>query len=290
MAAPCGLYLSKLLLPETEEPETRGKVKTDPVQQHQNAIDAAAGGASDGMYLALNVAAMLIAFLAFLALIDAVLGALPTGQSLWTWLREAPEGPGAAWILVGRFGMTALSFLLTMFLIRKVGQAWLNANQKKKVEAKLFWANPWARGILLVAGFGIYLVLLDQALAALPQPLTLRSIFSGLFSPLAFFLGVESGDIPAVADLLGTKLVSNEFVAYVEMANEYRAQFSERTIMLCTFALTGFANFGSIGIQLGGIGAMAPSRRGDLARLGLRALFVGYLATLLNAAVAGIML
>jgi CNT family concentrative nucleoside transporter len=93
-----------------------------------------------------------------------------------------------------------------------------------------------------------------------------------------------------VADLLGTKLVANEFVAYVDLTSKYRTVLSPRSYTLATYALTGFANIASIGIQLGGIGALAPSRRGDLARLGPRALLIGFLTTLLNASLAGLLL
>jgi CNT family concentrative nucleoside transporter len=203
MAAPCGLYLSKLLLPELEEPETRGLVKTLDEHPHRNAIDAAAAGASDGLSLALNVAAMLIAFLAFIAFFNYVLQAI----------------------------------------------------------------NP------------------DWSLTA---------IFSRLFWPVAFLMGVEGSDIPKVADLLGIKLVANEFVAYVKLTDLTKEgaglQPFSRPYILATYALTGFANFASIGIQIGGIGAMAPSRRPDLARLGARALLAGFLATLINASIAGILL
>jgi CNT family concentrative nucleoside transporter len=194
MAAPCGLYLAKILVPETEEPATRGEVRLQVERPHVNVIDAAAAGATDGMTLAINVAAMLIAFLAIIALVDAVLAL----------------------------------------------------------------ANPG---------------------------LTLARVFSVVFAPLAVLMGVPPGDVPAVADLLGTKLVANEFVSYVKLTTEYR-HIDPRSYTLATYALTGFANFGSVGIQLGGIGGMAPERRHDLARLGARALFAGFLATLINASIA----
>ena len=199
MAAPCGLYLSKLLLPETEEPETGGGATISVEQRHVNAIDAAAGGAADGLQLALNVAAMLIAFLAFLALIDYLLGLAWTG-------------------------------------------------------------------------------------------LTLSAVFSVVFAPVAFLMGVPSADVAPMADLLGTKLVANEFVAFVKLTSQYKETLSPRSYVLATYALTGFANIASIGIQLGGIGGMAPSRRGDLARLGTRALLAGFLATLVNACLASMLL
>jgi CNT family concentrative nucleoside transporter len=199
MAAPCGLYLSKLLLPETEEPVTRGEIKMAVERQHVNVIDAAAAGASDGLTLALNVAAMLIAFLAFIAMFDAILG----------WVR-----PG----------------------------------------------------------------------------LSLSAVFAVVFAPVAFLMGVPTQDIGPMADLLGTKLVANEFVAFVKLTGPYRDVVDPRTYVLATYALTGFANLGSIGIQLGGIGGMAPTRRGDLARLGFRALLGGFLATLINACLASMLL
>ncbi|MDP1572557.1 MAG: nucleoside transporter C-terminal domain-containing protein [Vicinamibacterales bacterium] len=199
MAAPCGLYLSKLLLPETEQPATQGAIALTVERRHANAIDAAAAGATDGLTLALNVAAMLIAFLAFIALLDALLG--------WLW-----------------------------------------------------------------------------------GGLTLAQVFSFVFAPVAFLMGVPAADIPAVADLLGTKLVANEFVAFVKLTGEYRDVLGERSQILATYALTGFANLSSVGIQLGGIGAMAPSRRGDLAALGMRALLGGFLATLINACMASMLL
>jgi CNT family concentrative nucleoside transporter len=199
MAAPCGLYLSKLLYPELEEPVTRGVVRVQVEQQHVNVIDAAAAGASDGLMLALNVAAMLIAFLAFIAFADYVIAAIRPG---WT----------------------------------------------------------------------------------------LASVFAVVFAPIAMLMGVPPQDVGPMADLLGTKLVANEFVAFVKLTGEYKGVVSERTHVLATYALTGFANLGSIGIQLGGIGAMAPTRRADLARLGGRALLAGFLATLINACVASMLL
>ena len=199
MAAPCGLYLSKILYPEMEEPATRGEVKIVVERTHANVIDAAAAGASDGTMLAINVAAMLIAFLAFIALIDYTLG-----------------------------------------LVR--------------------------------------------------PDLSLARIFAVVFAPVAVLMGVPAQDVPAIGDLLGTKLVANEFVAYVKLTTEYRTSLDPRSYTLATYALTGFANIASIGIQLGGIGGMAPSRRADLAQLGTRALLAGFIATLINASIASVLL
>ncbi len=213
MAAPGTLYLSKLFLPETGQPATRGVVKAAVEQSQVNVIDAASSGASDGMRLAINIAAMLIAFLAFIAMFDSILH----------WLGD---------------------------MLYQVG--WIGAD------------------------------------ADLRQ-LSLRQIFSWIFAPVALLMGVEPADIGRIGDLLGTKLVANEFVAYVEL-QEFKDLLSPRSRILATYALTGFANFASIGIQIGGIGAMAPSRRQDLARLGSRALLVGFLVTLINASLAGILL
>lgn len=203
MASPCSLYMAKILLPEMGQPETQGAVKPTSAEGHANVIDAAASGASDGMRLALNIAAMLIAFLAFIALADYLLS--------FCKLQDYPDG------------------------------------------------------------------------------LNMATIFSWVFKPVAYLLGVRPEDAPQLGDLLGRKLVLNEFVAYMKF-KEYAPNMDARTRILSTYALTGFANIASIGIQIGGIGAMAPSRRADLARLGPRALLTGFLVTLVNAAVAGVLL
>jgi CNT family concentrative nucleoside transporter len=199
MAAPCGLYLSKILLPELGEPETRGRAPATTDAPYVNVIDAAAAGASEGLTLALNVGAMLIAFLSLLAFADYLLGRLHEGLSA-------------------------------------------------------------------------------------------ASIFAVVFAPAAMLLGVPTADVPAVADLLGTKLVANEFVAFIKLTTEYKGVVSPESHVLATYALTGFANFGSVGVMLGGIGAIAPTRRGDLARLSGRALLGGFLATMINAAIAAILI
>jgi concentrative nucleoside transporter, CNT family len=215
MACPCSLYLSKLFLPEVSKPETSGMVRKEGLKSpYVNAIDAAATGTSDGLGLALNVAAMLIVFIAFVAMFNGLLALIDTATlSSWT---------------------------------------------------------GWS----------------------LPDHITLQWLFGKLFSPVAFLMGVAYKDIEHVGTLLGIKLAINEHVAFLTMRDMMTSPdlMSKRSYRLAAFALTGFANFSSVGIQLGGIGALAPSRRHDLARLGLRALFVGFTASLLNAAVAGIML
>jgi CNT family concentrative nucleoside transporter len=124
----------------------------------------------------------------------------------------------------------------------------------------------------------------------LTRPIGLKDVFATAFGPAAYLMGVERPDLVAMGDLLGTKLVLNEFVAYLKLTTEYKGQISARTLTLATFALTGFANFASIGIQLGGIGGMAPTRRPDIAALGGRALFAGFLATLMNASLAAVLM
>ncbi len=203
MACPGSLYLSKLFMPELGRPVTAGSVDTQQGKSpYVNGIDAIAAGTGDGLKLALNVAAMLIVFIAFVALFDAVIG--------------------------------------------------------------LFSSE-----------------------------LSLQKIFGWLFAPAAFLMGVELSDVSKVGSLLGAKLAINEHYAYLLMKGWKTSMpdyMTARSYTLAAFALTGFANFASVGIQLGGIGAMAPERRPDLAKLGLKALFVGFLATLLNAAVAGVLL
>jgi concentrative nucleoside transporter, CNT family len=216
MACPCSLYLSKLFMPEVSIPETAGTVRRHKEKSpYVNGIDAITAGTTDGLKLALNVAAMLIVFIAFVAMFDAVLGHIK---------------PGLAYLHI--------------------------------------YLGSWA------------------------DDLSLAKLFGWLFSPAAFLIGVEPKDVPHVASLLGAKLSINEHYAFLLMKSwkETPNFMTDRSYMLVAFALTGFANFSSVGIQLGGIGAIAPGRRQDLARLGLRALFVGFVATLLNAAIAGVFL
>ncbi len=177
-------------------------------------MDAVASGTADGLRLAFNVAAMLIVFIAFVAMFDGVLGLVST--------------------------------------------QWISS------------LTGWE----------------------LPPKITLQWIFGCLFSPVAFLMGVATEDQAKVGSLLGSKLAINEHYAYLQLKTwkETAGFMSDRSYQLAAFALTGFANFSSVGIQLGGIGALAPERRADLARLGMSALFVGFTATLLNAAIAGLLL
>jgi CNT family concentrative nucleoside transporter len=208
MACPCSLYLTKLIQPVAGEPATAGETPIAVETPYVNVIDAAAAGVKDGVWLAINVAAMLIAFIAFIELFDITLAAAE-------------------------------------------------------------------RGLRVDAG------------------LTLDKIFGWAFAPVAFLLGVPAEDCGKVGNLLGLKLAANEHVAYLKY-KDWNATgavaLDPRSKLLAVYALTGFANFASVGIQLGGIGSLAPGRRADLAKLGMKALFIGFLATLVNAAVAGLLM
>lgn len=217
MACPCSLYLTKLLLPETEHPETMGGAKIVVPKEHANVIAAAAAGVKDGLMLALNVAAMLIGFLAFIALFDALLGGI----------------------------------------------------------------KPQLINAGIAAG----------SLAWWPDDLSLTFLFGKMFYPVAILMGIDAPDGSKVGTLLGLKLAANEHVAYLELKKMFAAgEVTERSKVLAVYALSGFANFASVGIQLGGIGAIAEGRRADLAKLGMRALFIGFLTTLINAAVAALIM
>lgn len=294
MAAPCGLYLSKLILPETGTPETAGVITVADEQPHANAIDAAAAGASDGMRLAINVAAMLIAFLALLALVDYLLARLATGRPLWQTLLETPAGWHPLWWQM----FNALLIVAGFLVLCLIANRFLRHAGGRSVLA-MFGPGSWtASAAVLAVAFIIYLVGLNGLLGALKPNLQLKDVFGAVFAPLAFLMGVADHDHAAIADLLGTKIAANEFVAFLQLRNLYAdpvaagqpPQVDHRSYMLATYALTGFANFGSIGIQIGGIGALAPERRGDLARLGLTAMLVGFLATVINAAMAGMLM
>lgn len=204
MAAPGALAIAKIMYPETEEPETQGNVKLKVGKQHSNIVDAISAGCSDGLKVGLNVLAMLIGFLALIALINYILGAIGG-------LAGYPE-----------FGM--------------------------------------------------------------------NTILGGLFSGFAWAMGVPWHEAPQAGALMGTKLVANEFVAYLQLKPIIEQNLlSEKTVAIVSFALCGFANFGSVGIQIGGISALEPSRREDLAKLGFRALIAGTLASYLSATLAGIL-
>ena len=205
MSAPASLIISKILYPETEKPATLGKIEITSEQKHRTVIEAFSEATSQGLSLALNVGAMLLTFLALIALVNSLLTTLG-----------------------GFIGISDLN---------------------------LSW------------------------------------ILGRLFAPLAFILGIPSNEILLAGNLLGQKLVMNEFVAYISLGDAIKSgALSPRTITIMTYALCGFANISSIGIQLGGIGGLAPERKSDIAQLGIKALIGGTLVTLMNAAIIGILI
>ncbi len=211
MAAPSALVISKIVWPETEESETIGKVKLEVKTPYRNIIDAISHGAGDGFRIAMNVIAMLIGFIALIAMIN--------------------------------------------FLLGKVG-GWFHLDFK----------------------------------------LSLDYIFSKLFYPMAWAMGVPIADVNNVAALLGQKITINEFVAFSNLTakdpvtHQLMMKMSEKATLIVSFAICGFANFSSVGMQIGGIGELVPERRADLARLGMRALLCGTLASYLSATIAGILM
>lgn len=203
MSAPAALAIAKIMIPETEQSTTAGVVNVDLPKTNANIIDAAANGAGEGLSLALNVGAMLLAFIALIAMLNGMIG-----------------------LVGGWFGFPELSFEL---------------------------------------------------------------ILGYLFAPFAFLLGVPWEECLRVGVMLGKKTVVNEFVAYLDLQEAIKAgAVSQRSITIATYALCGFANFSSIAIQLGGIGGIAPRRRHDLARLGIKALIGGTLACFMTACIAGL--
>ena len=201
MTAPGTLLMAKMLVPETEQPLTAGRVELPPMEKESNVLGAIARGTVDGLHLALNVAAMLITFLALLALVNAIMG--------WIHLH------------IGWF------------------------------------------------------------------PYSLQQVFGWVFAPVAWLIGIPWHDAPTIGNLLGTRMVLNEFVAFAQLGT-LKDALDPRSFTIATFALCGFANFSSIGIQIGGIGALAPEQRGQLAKFGIRAMLAGTMANLLSAAIVGI--
>jgi CNT family concentrative nucleoside transporter len=203
MTAPATIMLAKIFEPEMGVPVTAGKVEVKLEKTAVNVIDAAAQGAGDGLHLVLNIVAMLIAFIALIALVNGVLG----------WVHGF-----IAWI-----------------------------------------------------------------------PASMQIFFGMIFAPVAWLLGVSWKDAAAIGNLLGTRLVLNELIAFIDLA-KIKDQLDPHSFTIATYALCGFANFGSIAIQIGGIGALAPSRKSDLARMGMRAVAAGTMANFMSACIAGMLL
>lgn len=217
MAAPGALVISKIVYPETEESQTKGKVKLDVKTQYTNIMDAISHGASDGMKVSVNVIAMLIGVIALIALIDA---------------------------LLGYFGL---------FL-------------------------GWTGISLDFIGLNV-------------DALRLKDVVGAFFRIIAIVMGVPPSESLQVGSLMGTKMVVNEFVAYSDLSPMIKqGLLSAKSVVIASFALCGFANFSSIAIQIGGIGALAPERKADLARLGFKAMICGTMASYISASLAGILL
>jgi concentrative nucleoside transporter, CNT family len=212
MTAPGTILMSKMLVPETEHPRTAGRVVMSEeeveTEKHENVLGAIARGTTDGLNLALNIAAMLISFLALIALSNGILGGIHNG-------------------------------------LAHVGFPWF--------------------------------------------PSSLQTIFGTLFAPVAWIIGIPWRDCSVIGNLLGTRMVLNELVAF-SLLGPQKAALDPRSFTIATFALCGFANLSSIGIQIGGIGALAPNKKRELARLGIRAMLAGTMANLMSASIAGMLL
>jgi CNT family concentrative nucleoside transporter len=207
MTAPGTLLMAKMLVPETEQAKTAGKVvmsaEEEKTEKEENLLGAIARGTTDGLHLALNIAAMLISFLALIALTNGIMG------GIHNHIRYFPH--------------------------------------------------------------------------------SLEQVFGYLFWPIAWVIGIPAHDCAAVGNLLGIRMVLNELVAFSQLGDQ-KTLLDPRTVTITTFALCGFANLSSIGIQIGGIGALAPNKRGELARLGFRAMIAGTMANLMSASIAGMLL
>jgi CNT family concentrative nucleoside transporter len=212
MTAPGTILIAKMLVPETEAPVTAGRVSMSDEELGQekteNLLGAVAKGTTDGLYLSLNVAAMLISFLALIALANGVLGGIHNALAHhgWTWF-----------------------------------------------------------------------------------PASFERIFGVLFAPVAWVIGIPWKDCPVIGNLLGTRMILNEFVAF-SMLSGQQAAIDPRSYTIATYALCGFANLGNIGIEIGGISSLAPNKRGELAKLGVRAMLAGTMANLMSASIAGMLL
>jgi CNT family concentrative nucleoside transporter len=205
MTSPATLMLAKILMPETDKPATMGGVRIEIEKPGVNIIDAASRGASDGLHLALNIGAMLIAFIGLIAMLNGGIQALHATR-YFGWL------PGS-----------------------------------------------------------------------------MQSILGRIFAPIAWLLGVSWNDCATVGNLLGTRLILNEFVAFVDLG-KIGGMLDPKSFVIATYALCGFANLSSVAIQVGGIGALAPSRKSDLARLGMKAVAAGTMANFMSACIAGMLL
>ncbi|WP_222615412.1 NupC/NupG family nucleoside CNT transporter [Persicimonas caeni] len=256
MSAPAALVVAKIMYPEVGQPETSGNLEMHDEKVDANLLDAASRGAAEGLKLALNVGAMLLAFLALIALIDYLLS-LPS--LLWN--------KGGLEDLVAYYQANGMSVPAGCALEGIKDDAVLGCIETMS-------ATQGAPEV-----------------STLPM-IQLKTIFGYLFWPFAWIMGVPTEDCFLIAQLLGEKMVVNELVAYGSLSGmlaDPNVQLSGRSVIIATYALCGFANFGSIGIQLGGIGGIAPGRKKDLAQIALRAMIGGTLAAFMTATVAGVL-
>jgi CNT family concentrative nucleoside transporter len=256
MSAPAALVIAKIMYPETEVPETSGDLELNEESPDENLLGAASRGAGEGLTLALNVGAMLLAFLALIALVNYVIG-LPSLM----WNKQQLEALAEYYNAQGM----AVPDGCTLNAVKDAAVRDCAVQMNAAAGSPDLWVAP---------------------------NITLEKIFGYIFWPFAWLMGVPFDDCYLIAQLLGEKMVVNELVAYsslAEMLQNPDVQLSSRSVVIATYALCGFANFGSIGIQLGGIGGIAPSREGDLAKIALRAMIGGTLAAFMTATVAGVL-
>lgn len=292
LSAPAALVMAKIMVPETEEPLTKGTVKMNVEIPDANVIDAAARGAGEGMGLCLNVAAMLLAFIALIALINSGLTAAGDGvQALLGRDAHGVVSKSLAARVPADLDGAVVKLVLPTAAGGTVEATVASADPASgRIALKERVADPIAAGqtVLLLAEGSEPLAATD-ATAAPGVALTFELLSGILFWPIAFLMGVPVVDCTAIGKLLGEKVILNEFVAYLDLTKFIKEGLLQdpRSVIIATYALCGFSNFSSIAIQIGGIGAIAPSRRSDLAKLGLRSVVSGSLACFMTANVAG---
>ena len=266
MSAPAALVVGKIIYPETQVPKTSGDLELNTESPDANVVDAASRGASEGLMLALNVGAMLLAFIALIAMINYIISFPSLAYNKYIVLDNlnaffganqlaVPAGCGVDGVQDGAIVTCIEGMQQTLSTVSTAG------------------ASELANSMVL-------------------PMITLQKICGYLFAPFAFAMGVPWSDCILIGQLLGEKMILNELVAYSslqKMMVDPAIQLSDRSVIIATYALCGFANFSSIGIQLGGIGGLAPQRRGDLSRIAFRAMIAGTLAAFMTATIAGIL-
>ena len=317
LSAPAAFMIAKILVPERDVPLTRGEVKMDVAITDANVIDAAANGTTVGWNLAINVGAMLISFVALVAMVNFGMARLSgwfrdvpglvrfmlvvgtaVAALIYVERRGAPRDETRMWlVLFALLGMSiamrAAGFAALAGLTLAVGlAAWLPLflqTGEKRTYGRAVWIT------LLIAGIGGALAYAVWGPLGPTSELSLQLVLGWLHWPIAYVMGVPAQDCLAVGKLLGEKLILTEFGAYLDLSNQLAAAsrgeippLDPRSLVIVSYALCGFANVASIAIQIGGLAPLAPSRRGEIARLGLKAMIGGALATFIIACVAGL--